>query len=321
MKFKEFLINQKKKQEIEKRKKLEEQFDSLTTQSTLLVIMHAKERCNSDRPLNEIKKPKLDSILTNNNNNSNNTVLKPLSTQYIKTHILSDKIEEIVKEHLEIDLKDDLDSNNWRLFHKEGEIIIYKRILEHNFYPLKAVHKVFGITAHEMSKYYSSPHHQWKKILDISEVIEKLSNETLIFYQLIKRVLPFDQRDSCFWSHVRSFESQRNKELNESLKDWIVVNYSTKHDKAPQKTGLVRIQQNIAMICSTEILNKDKLNDLSSLKRNEICCHIIYVSQVNPGGLVNPKALLAVYKHNYPIFLKEFGEYVVEKTAKNSILF
>lgn len=69
------------------------------------------------------------------------------------------------------------------------------------------------------------------------------------------------------------------------------------------------------MICSTEILNKDKLNDLSSLKRNEICCHIIYVSQVNP------KALLAVYKHNYPIFLKEFGEYVVEKTAKNSILF
>jgi collagen type IV alpha-3-binding protein len=326
MKLKDFLINQKKKKEIEKRNSIEEQFDSLTTQSTLIMFMHANSRCTPDRSLNKIKKPKSDSILTNNNfnnnNNNNNTILKTSHELTNSSPELNNEIEKIVKEHLQMDLIDDLDSNNWQLFHKEGEIIIYKRIQEHNVYPLKAIHKVYGITAHEMCKYYFSPYHQWKKILVSGEVIEKLSNETLIFYQLIKRVMPFDQRDTCFWSHMTPFESQRNKELNESLKDWIVVNYSTKHENAPEKIGIIRIQQNVSMICSTEILNKDKLNDLSSLTRNEICCHITYVSQVNPKAeWVPPKALLAVYKHNYPKFLKEFGDVVVEKTAKKPISF
>ena len=162
---------------------------------------------------------------------------------------------------------------------------------------------------------------EWEATLDSSKVIEKLNDDTLIFHQLVKRVWPSAQRDSCFWSHIRPFESQRNTKLNDYLKDWIVVNYSIEHEKAPLKDGLVRAQANIAMICSTEILNKKKLNDLSTLTRDEICCHITYVSQVNPGGWVPAKALRAVYKNVYPKFVKGFGMYVVDKTVKKPILF
>ncbi len=343
MQRKEIIMNRKLTQEIEKRKKLEEQFNSLSAQSSSLMFVRAKaQRCSlrsnmsdpyfdaiDDKQLNEIDESESDLLKSNNNsylpdliplNNNNN------SNNNNTTHRLNDEVERIVQEHIKIDLIDDLNSNVWQLFHDEGEMKIYKRDLEQNgivLDPLKAVHKVVGITGHELCKYFFDPdcRMEWEATLDSSKVIEKLNDDTLIFHQLVKRVWPSAQRDSCFWSHIRPFESQRNSKLNDYLKDWIVVNYSIEHEKAPLKDGLVRAQANIAMICSTEILNKKKLNDLSTLTRDEICCHITYVSQVNPGGWVPAKALRAVYKNVYPKFVKGFGMYVVDKTVKKPILF
>ena len=60
-------------------------------------------------------------------------------------HRLSEKIEEVVQEHLKYDLQDDLNSNVWELLCSDGEMKIYRRELEENgivLDPLKAVHTV-----------------------------------------------------------------------------------------------------------------------------------------------------------------------------------
>ena len=42
---------------------------------------------------------------------------------------------------------------------------------------------------------------------------------------------------------------------------------------------------------------------------------------VNPGGWVPANVLRAVYKREYPKFVKNFTQYVINKTAKKPILF
>ncbi len=78
---------------------------------------------------------------------------------------------------------------------------------------------------------------EWEGTLDSSRMIEALSDDTLVFHQVHKRVWPSAQRDTCFWSHIRSVP---HKEINRKdnseqteMDDWIVVNYSTTHDQAP----------------------------------------------------------------------------------------
>jgi collagen type IV alpha-3-binding protein len=161
---------------------------------------------------------------------------------------------------------------------------------------------------------------EWEATLESCKLVEKLASDSLIFHQVIKRVWPSAQRDSCFWSHIRSFD-QAGSSKSTGLKSWIVVNYSTDHANAPLKDGIVRAQANVAMICSTEITNKKKEHNLSACTRDDIACNITYVSQVNPGGWVPAKALRAVYKNVYPKFVKGFGEFVIQKTKNKEILF
>lgn len=77
---------------------------------------------------------------------------------------------------------------------------------------------------------------EWEGTLDSSRMIESLSDDTLIFHQVHKRVWPSAQRDTCFWSHMRSVEKKPESNADPNIKvhpDWIVVNYSTLHDEAP----------------------------------------------------------------------------------------
>ena len=63
----------------------------------------------------------------------------------VPAHRLSEKIEEVIQEHLKYDLQDDLNSNVWELLCSDGEMKIYRRELEENgivLDPLKAVHTV-----------------------------------------------------------------------------------------------------------------------------------------------------------------------------------
>ena len=93
-----------------------------------------------------------------------------------------------------------------------------------------------GVTGHEICKYFWDPsvRMEWEGTLDSSRMIEALSDDTLIFNQIHKRVWPSAQRDTCFWSHIRSVKvNPESKDPEKDIDDWIVVNYSTTHDLAP----------------------------------------------------------------------------------------
>jgi len=175
MQRKELLMNRKLHQEIEKRKKLEEKFQSLSAQSSSMLMAKAKaSRCSlrSNKSItsyyfdatdnNHMASP-VDQMIalhertsqSNENHeddesdtNEDPSYLPDIIPSEIPTrHRLSDEIERIVQEHIKIDLIDDLNSNVWQMFHEEGEMKIYKRDLEKDgivLDPLKAVHKVKG---------------------------------------------------------------------------------------------------------------------------------------------------------------------------------
>lgn len=64
--------------------------------------------------------------------------------------------------------------------------------------------------------------------LDSTKIIEVLDPDTVVFYQVHKRVWPSAQRDSCFWSHIRCIAKSE-----EDQPTWLVVNYTTPHPLAP----------------------------------------------------------------------------------------
>jgi len=73
------------------------------------------------------------------------SLTKKLDLGPVSKHRLSEKIEEVVQEHLKYDLQDDLNSNVWELLCSDGEMKIYRRELEETgivLDPLKAVHTV-----------------------------------------------------------------------------------------------------------------------------------------------------------------------------------
>ena len=242
----------------------------------------------------------------------------------VPKHRLSDLIEKVIQDHLKFDLVDDLSDNVWELLCSDGEMKIYRREMEENgivLDPLKAVHKVKGITGRELCKYFWEPsvRMEWEGTLDSSRMIEALSDDTLIFHQVHKRVWPSAQRDTCFWSHIRSVPSAAANPSDEPI--WIVTNYSTEHESAPPKDPTIRAWANVAMICMTELLNKDKYPNKASIPRENIVCKIIYVAQVNPGGWAPANVLRAVYKREYPKFLKRFTQYVIDKTKKLPVVY
>lgn len=63
-------------------------------------------------------------------------------------------------------------------------------------------------------------------------VLQELSDDTIIFYQIHKRVWPAAQRDALFWSHIRAVPRDENDDRN-VLNGWTVVNHSTDADSHP----------------------------------------------------------------------------------------
>eukprot|EP00106_Octopus_bimaculoides_P013480 XP_014780922.1 PREDICTED: collagen type IV alpha-3-binding protein-like [Octopus bimaculoides] len=179
--------------------------------------------------------------------------------------------------------------------------------------PLKAVHTVKGITGHEICHYFwdLNVRMDWEGTLESTRCIEWLSEDTFISHNVIKRVWPASQRDALFWSHIRHVISD-----DEEKPDlWIVVNYSTDHPSVPPGK-YVRVKMNVSMACQTLI---EPPND-SEITRDNITCKITYTANVNPGGWAPASVLRAVYKREYPKFLKRFTSYVKEVTANKPIL-
>ncbi|XP_035480655.1 ceramide transfer protein isoform X2 [Scophthalmus maximus] len=245
----------------------------------------------------------------------------PLVDVYSSTgsHRFSDKVEEMVRNHMTYSLQDVGGDANWQLVVEEGEMKVYRREVEENgivLDPLKATHSVKGVTGHELCHYFwdTAYRNDWETTIENFNVVETLSENAAIIYQAHKRVWPASQRDVLYLSAMRKILAN-----NENDPDtWLVCNFSVDHDKAQVTSRCVRAKINIAMICQTLVSPPEGDKEIS---RDNILCKITYVANVNPGGWAPASVLRAVAKREYPKFLKRFTSYVQEKTASKPILF
>ncbi|XP_069672197.1 ceramide transfer protein isoform X1 [Periplaneta americana] len=209
----------------------------------------------------------------------------------------------------------------WQLFAEDGEMKMYKREEESNGMvvdPLKACHVVRGVTGHEMCHYFFSPdvRMEWETTVEQMTVIEKIADDTLVFLQVHKRIWPASQRDALFWSHMRQVPDHNDRDGHDI---WIVCNHSTDNSDFPSNNGkCVRVTLTVCLVCQTFI---DPPKDGAKITRDDITCKITYCSVVNPGGWAPASVLRAVYKREYPKFLKRFTAYVIDQCKDKPIMF
>ncbi|XP_068148403.1 ceramide transfer protein [Drosophila tropicalis] len=240
-----------------------------------------------------------------------------------KNHALWSEIDRVCKEQLHHAREGvGQDGNGWQIFADEGEIKMYKREEEVNgmvMDPLKAYHSVNGVTAREMCHYFFMPEfrNDWETTLEDCTILEKISADTLLFLQTHKRIWPASQRDAQFWSHMRKITDG----LEPGARDcWVVCNNSTEYAKQESKNGkCVRIFLTVILACQTHL--PDGYVKGQPLNRDDLTCKITYCSVVNPGGWAPASALRAVYKREYPKFLKRFTGYVIDQCKDKPIMF
>nr|CAD7592544.1 unnamed protein product [Timema genevievae] len=209
----------------------------------------------------------------------------------------------------------------WHLFAEDGEMKMYRREEEVEGMvvdPLKACHVVKGVTGHEMCHYFFSPtvRMEWETTLEQMTVLETVSEDTLVFLQVHKRIWPTSQRDALFWSHMRKVPNDKDQDGQDI---WIVCNHSTDDPDFPANTGkCVRVYLTVCLVCQTFI---DPPKDGAKITRENLTCKISYCSVVNPGGWAPASVLRAVYKREYPKFLKRFTAYVIEQCKDKPINF
>lgn len=212
-----------------------------------------------------------------------------------------------------------LGEGGWTLFAEDGEMRMYKRELEEEGYvvdPLKAVHTVKGVTGHEMCHYFFDPayRHDWETTLESMCVLETVADNALVFYQIHKRVWPAAQRDSLFWSHLRRVPNEEDKDGHDV---YVVCNNTTEYPEPPS-SKFVRIRITVILMCQTFI---DPPQEDKEIARENLTCKITYCATVNPGGWAPASVLRAVYKREYPKFLKRFTQYVKDQTENKPIMF
>ena len=214
----------------------------------------------------------------------------------------------------------------WELFAEDGEMRMYKREEEVDGLvvdPLKALHSVRGVTARELCHYFFAPEvrMEWETTVDQVTVLEKLAPDTLIFLQLHKRVWPAAQRDALFWSHTRHIEGRDSLVVDDDGRKpddiWMVTNQSTKHPDAPENQGgCLRVGLTVCFVCDTFV---DPGFTKETASRQHLKTNITYCSVVNPGGWAPATVLRAVFKREYPRFLKRFTQYVIDKSKDKPI--
>ncbi|KAH8365518.1 hypothetical protein KR093_001639, partial [Drosophila rubida] len=262
-----------------------------------------------------------------------------------QSHALWPEIDRVCKEQLHKAREGvGQDGNGWQIFADEGEIKMYKREEEVNgmvMDPLKAYHSVKGVTAREMCHYFFMPEfrNDWETTLEDCTILEKISADTLLFLQTHKRIWPASQRDAQFWSHMRKITDGLEPDTRDM---WVVCNNSTDYAKQESKNGkCVRIFLTVILACQTHL--PDGYVKGEPLSRDDLTCKVTYCSvgaysicsarnglgmlmicfgfAVNPGGWAPASALRAVYKREYPKFLKRFTSYVIDQCKDKPIMF
>ena len=201
---------------------------------------------------------------------------------------------------------------------------------------------IIGITGRELLKHFYELQYrmEWSFTLDLPPVLlDKISNDTMVVYQIIKRIWPADQRDGVFWSHIRRTSdwaplssapttsdttTPNGKRTGSQSREnvWLVVDYSASDPKymedptiPPVSKNCIHLVMNVCMMARTLVNGQppEVEGPAPDVKREDIECHIQYTATVDPGGWVPPAALRVIYKREYPRFLKTFTEYVIEK--------
>ncbi|XP_054159177.1 ceramide transfer protein-like [Oppia nitens] len=325
--------------EIEKRKKLEEilkQNQNESTQQNVIVIGGPDYE---EGPHSMIKEDEffdaVDAALDRNDIEeqerrqmklATNSLSEPSPTlPSVCDHPLWSEIERVTTDQLYYSRLEigEGGAKGWELFAEDGEMRLYKRELEIDGLvcdPLKAVHVVNGISGHEMCYHFFSPdvRFDWENTLESMKVVEEINTNTLIFHQIHKRVWPAAQRDTTFWSHIRRTEqNDDNKNSVNPYNIWIVCNNSTDRPNIPLGRCL-RMTMTVSLVCETyinPIPEKGK-----PITRDNLKCKIIYCSTINPGGWAPASVLRALYKREYPKFLKRFTQYVKDVTENKEIM-
>ncbi|XP_045452383.1 ceramide transfer protein [Melitaea cinxia] len=227
----------------------------------------------------------------------------PAIDNRLTVHPLWPEIDRISTEQIQAAFEGVGGQIGWQLFAEEGDMRMYRREMEVDgmvMDPLKAMHKVHGVSAREMCHYFFNPRYryEWETTLETMNIVEAISSDAIVFHQTFKRIWPASQRDALFWSHVRAAPQHT----------YAVTNHSTVNDDYPSNTGAcIRLFVTVCLACRTSWPAGE------APSRANITTSIAYCSTVNPGGWAPAGVLRAVYKREYPKFLKRFTNYVVEQ--------
>ncbi|XP_045778044.1 ceramide transfer protein [Maniola jurtina] len=227
----------------------------------------------------------------------------PAIDNRLTVHALWPEIDRISTEQLQAAFEGVGGQIGWQLFAEEGDMRMYRREVEVDgmvMDPLKAMHKVRGVSAREMCHYFFNPRYryEWETTLETMNIVEAISSDAIVFHQTFKRIWPASQRDALFWSHVRAAPQHT----------YAVTNHSTTNAEYPSNTGAcIRLFVTVCLACRTTWPAGEQPT------RDNISTSIAYCSTVNPGGWAPAGVLRAVYKREYPKFLKRFTNYVVEQ--------
>ncbi|XP_070541688.1 ceramide transfer protein-like [Ptychodera flava] len=235
-------------------------------------------------------------------------------------HWLSEECNKKVDEAIKYVFEDlHGEQGTWQLVHEEGEMKVYRSEQEVDGIvvdPLKAIHKVQGITAHEMCHYFfdAGSRMEWNATLETADVIEVLSADTLVWHEVVKRVWPATQRDCVYCSHYRKVSMDEDKHSG----TYLVCNFSVDHESRQVGNKCVRAKINIGMFCQTLVDPPEK--DQDELTRDNVWCKITYTAHINPGGWAPASVLRAMYKREYPRFLRKFSSFVEKKVENTPIM-
>nr|XP_032519553.1 ceramide transfer protein-like [Danaus plexippus plexippus] len=227
----------------------------------------------------------------------------PAVDNRLTVHTLWPEIDRISTEQIQAAFEGVGGQIGWQLFAEEGDMRMYRREVEVDgmvMDPLKAMHKVRGVSAREMCHYFFNPRYryEWETTLENMNIVEAISSDAIVFHQTFKRIWPASQRDALFWSHVRAAPQHT----------YAVTNHSTTNERYPANSGAcIRLIVTVCLACRSEWPPGQQPS------RDNITTSIAYCSTVNPGGWAPAGVLRAVYKREYPKFLKRFTGYVLEQ--------
>ena len=254
---------------------------------------------------------------------SKDLIKSSATTKPKQRHANSEKLAKRIHHHLTESMTLPDDENLWELITEEGELKVYRRELiidDCICDPLKAIHSIDRVTAREMCHYFwdTSVRLEWEGTIESFRVLEVPEELTSVIYQTHKRIWPSAQRDCLYLSSMLKIEDPpiKSKDKQAPHDTFMVCNFSVDHEKADPVAGAVRATVDIALICQTYVTPPA---DGGPLTRDCLKCDIVYVANVNPGGWAPATVLRAIYKREYPKFLRKFTAYVQDKTKDKDI--